>query len=239
MHFRAALLGIAAMLVCSVGPGVLPCLARAAYAATPGHGAAVARPDSATGLRPVPARAAPALARTDTLLLGDEPREPRATYGSFAAACESLTVLLRRALGTCADSLEWTRGRTESQYRDSLTLERAFDGRPMWSIEPRNAWVQSLSVRLFSSNDTCPDYEAIARALEGAGWSQNSYYSADGADGSDFAFFCREALCLLQVAWDGGDDSDSTYVPKPGYSFGLTCVPRPEENPAYRRAWSH
>ena len=37
---------------------------------------------------------------------------------------------------------------------------------------------------------------------------------------------CREALCVVQGSWDGGDGSDSTYMPEPGESIELLCVPR-------------
>lgn len=31
--------------------------------------------------------------------------------------------------------------------------------------------------------------------------------------------------CLVRGQWDGADDSDSTYVPEPGYEIELTCFP--------------
>jgi len=32
-------------------------------------------------------------------------------------------------------------------------------------------------------------------------------------------------LCYVQADWDGGDDSDSTYVPSPYYSITVDCLP--------------
>jgi hypothetical protein len=37
-------------------------------------------------------------------------------------------------------------------------------------------------------------------------------------------------LCIGEGRWDGGDDSDPTYVPDSGYTFTLGCVEAtPEE----------
>jgi hypothetical protein len=33
-------------------------------------------------------------------------------------------------------------------------------------------------------------------------------------------------LCRVEGRWDGGDESDSTYIPSPGEHIELTCVPR-------------
>jgi hypothetical protein len=91
-------------------------------------------------------------------------------------------------------------------------------------------------MHLTTARADCPGDVEIKEALAGAGWGEDYHYSADGDDGSDCAFFCREALCQLEMQWNGGDDTDSTYVPRPGYSLALTCVPRPREDPALGRA---
>ena len=108
----------------------------------------------------------------------------------------------------------------------------------MWRIDPRDSEVSvpSLTVSLQTSGDGCPDDQAVARALDEAGWSQNPYYGADGADGTVFAYFSREAICRVEGRWDGGDPTDSTYVPSPLRSLEMVCVPRPRETAAYQRA---
>ena len=194
------------------------------------------RPDSAGSLRRAPLLAAPAA--RDTGLLESEPPEARTSYGTFATARESLAVLVKRALGACADSARSTRGRTRFLYRDKLVLEHADNGRPYWWIEARDTsvTVPSLVVRLITARADCPGADQLGAALARAGWVENPHYDADGPDGTDFAYFCHEALCLVEMQWNGGDDSDTTDVAAPGYSLVLTCVPRPPEDPALRHA---
>jgi len=225
-----------AILVGAAAPCMLAARSDAAPAAAPVHGALLARPDSLRrGRIAIPP---PAPSASDTILLDNEPEDPRASYGTFEAARESLAVIVRRALGACADSARWTRGRTHFLYWDKLTLLQTTDGHPMWNVEPRDseAWVPSLTVNLISVSGDCPDYQSISNALSAAGWSDNAYYGADGTDGTVFAHCCREAICRVQAQWDGGDDSDSTYVADPGFSLEVVCVPRPRDSAAYRRA---
>jgi hypothetical protein len=171
-------------------------------------------------------------------LLENEPPEPRVSYGTFASARESLAVLVLRTLGKCAGSARSVRGRTPFFYVDKLTLKHSNVGTAFWTIEPRDTsvTVQGLVMTLTTTRSDCPGSESLVGALDGAGWIENAHYGADGPDGTHFAYSCREALCEVEMKWDGGDDSDSTMVPMPGYSLTLTCVPRPREDPAMRRA---
>lgn len=204
--------------------------------AAPVHGAVMMRPDSLGRRRPIGLQVQAAV--TDTGWLDHEPAEPTTAYGSFEAACGALEKLMRRALGACADSAQWTRGTTTFLYRDSVVLDHDIHGRPFYVVDPRagEVSVPALVVRLTTSSPACPGDTDISKAISDAGWVENYYYSADGPDGTDFAYFCREALVYVEMQWDGGDDMDTTYVPKPGYVLALKCVPRPPESPEYRRA---
>lgn len=206
-----------------------------ASSSSPVHGAMLMRPDSAG--RRMPAAPSPVPAARDTGWLENEPPEPAATYRTFAIAAESLAVLVHRTLGMCADSERSTIGPSPFFYVDKLTLEHSNAGRPYWFIEPRDTsvTVPSRKVELVTTRADCPDSETLRQALVAAGWVEDPHYGADGPDGSSFACFCREALCRVEAHWEGGDDSDSTVVPLPGYRLELTCVPRPPEDPAARR----
>jgi hypothetical protein len=35
----------------------------------------------------------------------------------------------------------------------------------------------------------------------------------------------RETTCVVRWSWDGGDDSDSTYVPSDEWALVVGCVP--------------
>jgi len=195
---------------------------------------------AAPAARPNGAPAAPDLhvaAKADTpWIAGDEPR-PAVTYGSYAAAQDSLRTLLRRALGAYADSAQWSRAKVKFLYKDKIELSRSGDGRPIWVLGYRDteALVPGLSMNLTVFRPQAPDDGTIQSALEGAGWSMDDNYGADGADGTNFAFVCAEALCFVRASWDGDDDSDTTAVAASGKYVELQCVPRPPTRPDRRR----
>ncbi|HEY6867365.1 MAG TPA: hypothetical protein VI792_08915 [Candidatus Eisenbacteria bacterium] len=70
----------------------------------------------------------------------------------------------------------------------------------------------------------CP-VEALERALLSRGWVPHAGYSADGPDGTTLGLESRDYLCVIEGRWDGGDDTDTTYVPAPGCTAIATCVP--------------
>lgn len=64
----------------------------------------------------------------------------------------------------------------------------------------------------------------VREKLSAAGWQEVFQYCADGPDGTAFAFRTSTVLCLCQASWDGGDCSDSTYVPDDHYELSISCV---------------
>lgn len=60
-------------------------------------------------------------------------------------------------------------------------------------------------------------------APERYGWSHLIHTQADGPDGSSTAYQRGLVRCHVAEAWDGGDDSDSTYVPSPWYRQETSC----------------
>jgi hypothetical protein len=66
----------------------------------------------------------------------------------------------------------------------------------------------------------------VGGGLEAAGWVDIPRYSADGPDGSSFGRRSRETVCLFRASWDGGDDSDSTYVPSDDWEVVGHCASR-------------
>lgn len=172
---------------------------------------------------------------SDTPWTTERPR-PTATYGSFRTARSSLERIVRGALGAFADSARWQPADTSFVYRDQQKLVRSRRGDSFWVMEDRDAPIRVAGVRMTfeTVSAKAPGVERIAEALQRAGWAEDMVYSADGPDGTSFAYVCREALCVVQASWDGGDDTDTTYVPVPGESVSLICVPRLAE-PAPRR----
>ena len=173
----------------------------------------------------------------DTLWMVGEELRPRAAYGSFARARDSLEVLIRRSLGAFADSASWGRRFVRFTYQDRLTILDTGDGYPQWVLGYRDTAdrVPSLEMSLNCSTGHCPNDMAISGSLDNAGWEPDPTLSADGPGSTQFCYACREALCFVDSRWDGGDEADSTYVASPGFYLHLLCVPRPPRNPELAR----
>jgi hypothetical protein len=63
----------------------------------------------------------------------------------------------------------------------------------------------------------------------GADWRRLIQYDADGPDGSLSGYQRAQVRCTVAQSWDGGDDSDSTYVAEVWYRQELTCWGEPGE----------
>lgn len=63
---------------------------------------------------------------------------------------------------------------------------------------------------------------ALARGT-GPGWVPLYHYSADGPDGTVLGYQRGPVRCLVQQSWDGGDDTDTTYVPAEWFREVTTC----------------
>jgi len=68
--------------------------------------------------------------------------------------------------------------------------------------------------------------EMLVEAMQAEGWQALLAYQADGPDGSLVGLVLGETLCIVRGSWDGGDDSDTTYVPAPGYDLEISCFRR-------------
>jgi len=55
------------------------------------------------------------------------------------------------------------------------------------------------------------------------GWRAVTRWDADGPDGFDRIFVRAGVRCLIEFNQDGGDDSDSTYVPSPLVTEQTAC----------------
>ena len=72
--------------------------------------------------------------------------------------------------------------------------------------------------------DRVPDpVGTFFEALAAAGWRSLPRFQADGPDGSVVGLVRAGVICIVRGQWDGGDDSDSTYIPEPGYELEGTC----------------
>lgn len=102
--------------------------------------------------------------------------------------------------------------RSEGQVRDYRTGEVGRGCR----VEVKG------SVSAYRDSDA-PDV-FLRKQLAGLGWTEDYQYGADGPAGSAFAFRRGSVLCLFQASWDGGDDSDPSYVPDDRYDIEVDCL---------------
>ena len=49
---------------------------------------------------------------------------------------------------------------------------------------------------------------------------------ADGPNGTSYRALRKNVFCAVEGSWDGGDDSDPTYVPSPHYEVIVKCANR-------------
>jgi hypothetical protein len=57
-----------------------------------------------------------------------------------------------------------------------------------------------------------------------SGWQELVDYSADGPDGTSFAFRHDQVACVVRGEWDGGDDSEPNDKPGDWYRVTLICA---------------
>ncbi len=145
-----------------------------------------------------------------------EQPEPRVAYPSVLVACDSVGVIARRVLAvavTRADStvdMDFGLGR-----RPGCLLTASGKFAPV-RPPPPNASPEA--------QEALTEYGRVGDALKQAGWAYLPQYQADGPDGESQSFRSRESLCIVRWSWDGGDDSDSTYVPSDDWGLEVACA---------------
>jgi len=134
---------------------------------------------------------------------------PTVGYPSLAAACEAVQGVLLQRLGVPI-------GRT-----DSTVFENEFgDGRRTGCELKATGSFKAVEVKAGKSLDG-----SVSDTLSALGWAPLTHYSADGPDGTAWAMRSRETVCVFSWTWDGGDDSDSTYVPSDDWDEVTHCTP--------------
>ncbi|MHB1095673.1 MAG: hypothetical protein ACYC3F_05830 [Gemmatimonadaceae bacterium] len=131
------------------------------------------------------------------------PRDPRVGTAEYSA-CLLGDTLLRQVSGATP--------RWEAAVPfDSLWHDPA----ARWAcrvIAAGRSWSEAFSV------------DTVMRGFTTRGWSDRTMISADGPDGTVQGVHRRGVTCLLEGRWDGGDDSDSTYVPSDTIEVRVACT---------------
>src|SRR5262245_22838803 len=64
----------------------------------------------------------------------------------------------------------------------------------------------------------------LRRDFSARGWQEMPAYSADGTDGTSFAFRKEEVECLVRGRWDCGAAGDPNIPPKDWYKITVLCT---------------
>lgn len=111
-----------------------------------------------------------------------------------------------------------------------LTVVRDSTLRDPMSDTP--GWRRGCSITMKDSTDEAP-MQPLEQWFTSHRWVY-APYSADGPDGSVFGYTDFHRVCVVRGSWDGGDDSDTTYVPARGYELAVMCAPStPEDSAGY------
>ena len=138
--------------------------------------------------------------------------EPTADYPTFEAARDSIGAMIERVVRSTAHA-----------HGSAIQLSRVKSRFKYWYAgDSTDSWEFRIVV---TDSSECP-MTRLEYVLGEAGWTAHPAYIADGPDGGVMGFVSKRHFCVVEGHWDGGDDSDSTYVPEPGCQVTVTCVVR-------------
>jgi len=147
-------------------------------------------------------------------------RRARASW-TFALLCTVSTGQALAQSGTCATlagAIPHADGRRTTVVADTLLTD------PRGDPDARQRRGCTLSVVDTTSRAGAPT-DLLDELFRMNGWEYRTEYGADGPDGTMFAFQGAGELCVVRGSWDGGDDSDPTVVPAPGFTITVECLP--------------
>ena len=106
--------------------------------------------------------------------------------------------------------------RVETQWEPAVPFDSLWHG-------PTGRW----ACRVLAAGRTRSEVFSVDTVLHGfaaRGWSDRTMIAADGPDGTVQGVHRGGVTCLLEGRWDGGDDSDSTYVPSDTIEVRVACT---------------
>lgn len=89
-------------------------------------------------------------------------------------------------------------------------------------VRMKGTW-NAIKDDLFPTDLLNPDSESSV--LKKKGWSYDNRHAADGSDGTVFIIRKEDVICIVTGSWDGGDDSDPSYIPGDEYGISVECGP--------------
>lgn len=132
--------------------------------------------------------------------------QPSPVRNPSARACEDVSVVARKAPGT---RVRRTSGSVSHELlRDSISGCRVHI---------------TGSFKSLGSATAVP--ERLREWFESNGWKELPEFSADGHDGTSFAYASERVGCLTRGAWDGGSDDQPDAPRADPYAVAVLCGP--------------
>ena len=107
---------------------------------------------------------------------------------------------------------------------DKLTFSRREGVFDYWGKSFQGCILTSVGDKTTITTSQFPEalfYPAENSEQARAGWRADN--EADGPDGTAFRIMRGNVFCAVEGRWDGGDDSDPTYVPSTRVEFRVQC----------------
>jgi hypothetical protein len=134
-----------------------------------------------------------------------QPLAPRTVSSEVRAACDAAYVIAVKTPGVSVQ-------RRAGTFRDETIREPVFGcGLVISGSFARAAATGDAAVRLRQDFQT-------------RGWQEMAAYSADGTDGTSFAFRRAGVACLVRGTWDGGAADDPKIPAQDWYKVAVFCT---------------
>jgi hypothetical protein len=134
-----------------------------------------------------------------------QPLAPRTLSSEVRAVCDAAYVIAVKTPGVSV------RRRTGT-FRDETIREPVF------------GCGLAISGSFARAAATGPAAERLRQDFQTRGWLEMAAYSADGTDGTSFAFRRAGVACLVRGTWDGGAADDPKIPAQDWYKVAVFCT---------------
>lgn len=134
-----------------------------------------------------------------------QPPAPRTMLSEVRAACDAAYAIVANTPGVSIRRLTGT-------FRDETLLEPVFG----CGLE--------ISGSFALAEETGDAASRLHRGFSTRSWQEMPAYSADGTDGTSFAFRKAEVACLVRGTWDGGAADEPEIPAEDWYRVAVFCT---------------
>lgn len=134
-----------------------------------------------------------------------QPPVPRMVPSEVRAACDAAYAIAAKTHGVSVQ-------RCVDTFRDETLREPVF------------GCGLAISGSFAGAEATGDAASRLHQSFSGQGWEEMPAYSADGADGTSFAFRRAGVACLIRGTWDGGAAGDPGIPAQDWYKVAVVCT---------------